>query len=33
MYTNEVRANGQNQVVALKQVVVPGVAAIVIAQR
>ena len=33
MYTNEVRANGQNQVVALKQVLVPGVAAIVIAQR
>ena len=33
MYTNEIRANEQNQVVALKHVVVPGVAAIVIAQR
>ena len=33
MYTNEIRTNEQNQVVALKHVVVPGVAAIVIAQR
>ena len=33
MYTNEIRANEQNQVVALKQVLMPGVAAIVIAQR
>ena len=32
MYTNEIRANEQNQVVALKHVVVPGSAAIVIAQ-
>lgn len=32
-YTNEIRTNAQNQVVALKQVLVPGVAAIVIAQR
>ena len=32
-YTNEIRTNEQNQVVALKQVLVPGVAAIDIAQR
>ena len=33
MYTNEIRVNERNQVVALKHVLVPGVAAIVIAQR
>ena len=32
-YTNEIRTNEQNQVVALKQVLVPGVAPIVLAQR
>ena len=32
MYTNEIRTNEQNQVVALKQALLPGVAAIVIAQ-
>ena len=32
-YTNEIRANDQWQIVSLKQVVVPGVAPIVIAQR
>ena len=33
MYTNEIRVNDESQIVALKQVVVPGVAPIVIAQR
>ncbi len=33
MYTNEIRANERSQIVALKQVVVPGVAPIVITQR
>lgn len=33
MYTNEIRANDQNQVVSLKQVLAPGVAPIVIAHR
>ena len=33
MYTNEIRANDQGQIVSLKQVLVPGVAPIVIAQR
>lgn len=33
IYTNEIRANEQNQIVAIKQVLVPDVAAIVIAQR
>lgn len=33
MYTNQIRANKQSQIVALKQVVVPGVAPIVIEQR
>ena len=33
MYTNEIRTNEQNQVVALKQVLMPGVGPIVIAQR
>ena len=33
MYTNEIRANDQGQIVSLKHVLVPGVAPIVIAQR
>lgn len=33
MYTNEIRTNDENYIVALKQVLMPGSAAIVIAQR
>ena len=33
MYTNEIRENDQSQIVAVKQVLVPGVAPIVIIQR
>ena len=33
MYTNEIRANDQRQIVSMRQVLVPGVAPIVIAQR
>ena len=33
MYTNEIRANARGQIVSVKQVLVPGVAPIVIAQR